>query len=83
MHEVGLVAAALEQAERAAREAGAARIVRLTFALAPRGHVSRAAVETLVAALSPGTLAEGAAVVVEEQPTRQPGELTLTSIDVD
>jgi hydrogenase nickel incorporation protein HypA/HybF len=67
MHEVGLVTAALEQAERAARQAGAVRIERVTFAIVAGGHVTREAVEMIFAALSRGTLAEGAAVVVVEQ----------------
>ena len=65
MHEVGLITEAIKLAESAAREAGASRIQRLTFALAPGGHVTRDSVETLFAALSSGTMAEGAEVELE------------------
>ena len=84
MHEVGLVSAALEHALEVARRAGATHVDRLTFAIAPDGHVTREAVQTLVAVLARGTLIEGAAVEVEVAVDGLArAELTLTSIDVD
>ncbi|HLZ26863.1 MAG TPA: hydrogenase/urease maturation nickel metallochaperone HypA [Chloroflexota bacterium] len=84
MHEVSLVSAAIAAAVAAAQRAGAQRVERLTFALAPTGHVTREAVETLVAALAAGTLVEGAAVDFEPQPNAHGGpELVLASIDVE
>jgi|SRR5579871_1320269 len=68
MHEVGLVAAALAQAAMAARQAGAARVERLTFGLAPGGHVTPEAVETIFAVLAAGTVAAGAQLAFERQP---------------
>jgi hydrogenase nickel incorporation protein HypA/HybF len=65
VHEVGLVAEALEVAIGAARQAGARRIQRLTFALPPGGHVTPDTLEALVLVMSRGTLAEGAAISVE------------------
>jgi Zn finger protein HypA/HybF involved in hydrogenase expression len=83
MHEVTLISAAIAQAVAAAQCAGASRIERLTFWVAPRGHVSREAVETLVAALASGTLAEGARVDFASSANEVDGsELVLTSIDV-
>lgn len=83
MHEVGLVSAALDHAIQIARQAGATRVERLTFAIAPDGHVTREAVATLVEVLARGTLIEGAAVDVEVAVDRAQAELVLTSIDVD
>ena len=85
MHEVGLVAAAIAQAVEVARQAGARRVERLTFAIAIGSHVSPEAVKTLVAALGRGTLVDGAAVEVVEVPAAGAGraELALTSIEVD
>jgi Zn finger protein HypA/HybF involved in hydrogenase expression len=84
MHEVALVSAALAQAIDAARRAGAARVQCLTFALQSGGHVSRDAVETLVAVLAQGTPVEGAQIAFETAP-RSTGsaDLVLTSIDVE
>src|SRR5207248_1463393 len=84
MHEVSLVSAAIAAAVAAAQRAGARRVERLTFALAPSSHVTREAVETLVAALAARTLVEGAAVAFEPH-ADQPGrpELVLASIDVE
>ena len=66
MHEVGLIADALNRAVAAAEGAGAGKIERLVFAISG-DHVTPEAVETLVASMSHGTLAEGAAVVVERR----------------
>jgi Zn finger protein HypA/HybF involved in hydrogenase expression len=84
MHELSLVSAAISAAQAAAQRAGAHRVERLTFSLAPSGHVTREAVETLVAALAGGTLVEGAAVDFEPH-ANEPGgpELVLASIDVE
>jgi Zn finger protein HypA/HybF involved in hydrogenase expression len=84
MHEVSLVSAAITAAVAAAQRAGAQRVERLTFTLAPTGHVTREAVETLVAALAGGTLVEGAAVDFEPPATDPAGpELVLASIDIE
>ena len=56
MHEVSLVSTAIAQAVAAAQRAGTSRVERLTFWLAPRGHITR---DTLEAALADGTLVEG------------------------
>jgi Zn finger protein HypA/HybF involved in hydrogenase expression len=82
VHEVGLISAAIAQAVEVARRAGATRVERLTFAIAPDGHVTREAVQTLVEALAHGTLIEGAAVDVELADNRAV-EITLTSVDVE
>lgn len=67
MHEVGLMVDALRRAQEVAQQAGAHRIERLTFAIVPGGHVTPDVVETLFAALSPGTLAAGAALSFERR----------------
>jgi len=84
MHEVSLVTAAIAQALAVAQRAGASRVARLTFSLAPRGHVTRQAVETLVEALARGTLVEGAEVEFVAPASKVRGtELVLASIDVE
>ena len=65
------MAEALEVAIGAARDAGATRIQRLTFALPPGGHVTPDTLEALVLVMSRGTLAEGAAVSVELLPAER------------
>ena len=67
MHEVALLTRAIAQAVATAERAGGRRIERLTFAIAPGGHVTAERVATLVPVLAAGTLAEGAAVAVEPQ----------------
>ncbi len=67
MHEVGLMAEALRRAVETAEQAGAKRIERLTFAIVPGGHVSIESVHTLFETMSVGTIAEGAALDVEQQ----------------
>jgi Zn finger protein HypA/HybF involved in hydrogenase expression len=71
VHEVGLLTRAIAEAVATAERAGARRIVRLTFAIAPGGHVSAERVATMVPVLAAGTLAEGAVVAVELQGTVQ------------
>jgi len=70
----------------AAQRAGAGRVERLTFRLAPRGHITLETIETLetlVAALADGTLVEGADVDFESRTDDGDGpQLVLTSIDV-
>ena len=84
MHEVSLVSDAIAQAVAAAQRAGASHVQRLTFSLAPNGHVTREAVETLVAAIACGTLVEGAEVDFEPPAQKAGGpELVLASIDVE
>ena len=83
MHEVSLVSAAIAHAVAAAQRAGASRVERLTFWLAPRGHITRETIETLVAALADGTLVVGADVDFESQADDVDGrQLVLASIDV-
>lgn len=83
MHEVGLVSAAIAEAVAAAQRAGASHVERLTFSLAPNGHVTRETVEVLVAALAGGTLVEGAEVDFAAHAHELGGpELALASIDV-
>ena len=82
MHEVALVAGAVEQAVAAARRAGARYVEQLTFALDPNGHVSQDAVTLLVEVLGRGTPIEGARVVFLSALPSHAAELTLTSIDV-
>jgi Zn finger protein HypA/HybF involved in hydrogenase expression len=79
VHEVALVSAAIQQAIDAAERAGAVRVQRMTFALGAGGHVSRDAVETLVAVLAEGTPVEGARVAFEAGEA----ELVLISVDVE
>ena len=83
MHEVSLVSTAIAQAVAAAQRAGASRVERLTFWLAPRGHITRETIETLAAALADGALVEGADVDFESRTDDGDGpQLVLTSIDV-
>jgi len=83
MHELGLVAAGVNQAIEVARETGCESIRRLTFALRPGSHISPETVRTLVEAVSRGTAAEGAAVEVESVcDSLDSAELVLTSVDV-
>ncbi|HUZ78352.1 MAG TPA: hydrogenase maturation nickel metallochaperone HypA [Chloroflexota bacterium] len=65
MHEVGLVEEAIRRAVTVMELAGASSIDGLTFALAPGGHVTPEAVETLFGALSAGTPAERARLEFE------------------
>jgi Zn finger protein HypA/HybF involved in hydrogenase expression len=83
MHEVALVSDALSVAIAAAERAGARKIARLSFALAPGGHVTRESVELLVEVLGRGTPVEGAAVVFEPSAPSSHQELALVSIDVE
>jgi hydrogenase nickel incorporation protein HypA/HybF len=64
MHEVGLISEALNQAIAAAKNAGASRIERLTFIYDPTSHVSPENVEALFMAMSDGTIAQGARLVL-------------------
>ena len=67
----------------AAQRAGASRVERLTFRLAPRGHITRETIEPLAAALADGALLEGADVDFESRTDDGDGpQLVLTSIDV-
>jgi len=67
MHEVGLVEEAIRTAVATAQTSGSTKIDRLTFAIAPGGHVTADAVASLFEALSVGTLAQGAEVAFEDQ----------------
>jgi len=81
MREVALVSAAVAQAVEAAQRAGARRVERMTFALAPGGHVSQETVEVLVSVLGRGTVVEGAELAFES--TAMSSDLALVSIDVE
>jgi hydrogenase nickel incorporation protein HypA/HybF len=70
MHEVGLISDAIQQAVISAERAGARQIERLTFAVAPGGHVTPEIVQTLFGALSSGTIAEGASLDFEPRSLR-------------
>jgi hydrogenase nickel incorporation protein HypA/HybF len=74
MHETALMAEAVQQAVATAEQAGAPCIERVTFAIAAGSHVTTETVEMLFAALSQGTIAEGAAVTIE---TRSVGAYCL------
>jgi hydrogenase nickel incorporation protein HypA/HybF len=65
VHEVGLIAEAIQRAEAAAAGAGARHIQRMTFSVIPGGHVTEEIVQTVCMTLTPGTMAENAEVVVE------------------
>ena len=65
MHEVGLVEGAIRTAVSVMQAAGASSIERMTFAIAPGGHISPEAVETLFSSLSAGTPANGAQLAFE------------------
>jgi hydrogenase nickel incorporation protein HypA/HybF len=65
MHEVGLVQGAVQTAIDVMRAAGADSVERVTFAIAPGGHVTEGAIATLFAALSVGTPVEGAQIAFE------------------
>ena len=65
MHEVGLVESAIRRATAVMEAAGASSIEGLTFAVAPGGHVTPEAIETLFLALSAGTPAAGARLEFE------------------
>jgi hydrogenase nickel incorporation protein HypA/HybF len=64
------MAEAVQQAVAAAERAGAPRIERVTFAIAAGSHVSAETLAMLFAALSQGTIAEGAALALETRPAR-------------
>jgi hydrogenase nickel incorporation protein HypA/HybF len=70
VHEAGLMAEAVQLAVAAAERAGAPCIERVTFAIPAGSHITAETVQTLFAALSQGTIAEGAALAVETRPTQ-------------
>jgi hydrogenase nickel incorporation protein HypA/HybF len=70
MHETALMAEAVQQAVTAAERAGAPRVERVTFAVAAGSHVTAETLEALFAALSHGTIAEGAVLTLETRPAR-------------
>ena len=65
MHEVGLMQNALELAEHQTRQAGATRIHRLVLRVGALSGVVPLALESAFAALSPGSIAEGAILEIE------------------
>lgn len=66
MHEAGLMQAALELAAHAAEAAGAVRIRRLVLRVGPLACVEPAALRFAFEALRAGTLAEDAALLIDE-----------------
>ena len=69
MHEVGIMQAALDQAVERIECEEATRIHRLTLRIGAMSGVVAEALEFAFAALTPGTPAEGAALVIEMVPT--------------
>jgi hydrogenase nickel incorporation protein HypA/HybF len=65
MHEVGLMHQALGIAQDTAARHGAERIIRLTLRVGAHSGVVPEALTFAFEALSPGTAAEGAALVIE------------------
>lgn len=70
MHEAGLMQSALELAAQAAESAGAVRIQRLVLRVGPLACVDPSALRFAFEALREGTLAETAALDIEEPAAR-------------
>lgn len=68
MHEAGLAQTALEVAAARARERGATRVHRLTLRVGDLSGVVPEALRFALEALSPGTLADGAAFAITVVP---------------
>jgi hydrogenase nickel incorporation protein HypA/HybF len=68
MHEVGIMQGALLTAEAQARERGAARIHRLRLRIGRLSGVVPDSLQFAFEALSPGTLAEGGTLEIENVP---------------
>lgn len=66
MHEVGLILAALEMAFEHTRKVGATRIHRMTLRVGALSGVVPEALQMAFTAVSPGTSADGATLVVNE-----------------
>jgi len=70
MHEYGMMASLLDRAVEEARGRGARSITQLRIELGELSGVSREALETAFAALSPGTLADRASLAFHRVPGR-------------
>lgn len=70
MHELSIMATALETALKEARQAGAKRICTLTLRIGDLSGVVPEALELAFATLSSGTLAEGGSLCLERVPAR-------------
>ena len=70
MHELSIMDSALGIALEQAREAGAERLVRLRLRIGTLSGVVPEALEFAFAALSTGTIAEGATLEIEAVPAR-------------
>ncbi len=68
MHEVSLMQGTLDIAVARAQEAGASRIESLTMRIGALSGVVRDALEFAFEVLTPGTLAEGARLIIEDVP---------------
>lgn len=65
MHEMGIMAAILEQASEAARQQGATRIRRIELAIGEHAGVVSEALSFAFEAMGPGSMAAGAELVID------------------
>jgi hydrogenase nickel incorporation protein HypA/HybF len=70
MHEFGVARQLLDGLEAKARELGATRIVSINLVIGDRASIVDESFRFYFEALAPGTLAEGAQLVVRRVPTR-------------
>lgn len=82
MHEAGLMQAALESACEEARRAGAIRIRRIVLSVGSNAGVVDEALQFAFEALSPGTFADGAALVIEQGAVSEALELARVEVEV-
>src|SRR5689334_18841157 len=82
VHEAGMMQTALEAAFDEARRAGAARVRRLVLRVGTESGVAPDALRFAFDALAPGTLADGAALDVEELAAGNCLELTRVEVEV-
>jgi hydrogenase nickel incorporation protein HypA/HybF len=70
MHEMGITTGILETALDAAEEAGASRITEIRISVGELTEIMEFALQFAFESLTPGTMAEGAVLVVENIPAR-------------
>ena len=70
MHELGIMASALDAVHRRAAREGAARVERIVLRIGALAGVDVGALRFAYEALAPGSVAEGAALDIEEVPAR-------------
>ena len=70
MHELSVCQALIEQVERVARENEARRVISIVITVGPRSGVGPGLLERAYPLAAAGTVAEGAAFVVETVPVR-------------